>query len=422
MARSILIPCGGCGYENFPQHRFCGMCGFPLPETSPGDARQPKPTASTAIGLDEFMAPVSSGDRVDLRPAVDRSEPAAQRNSAPPQISSSRRTEFDHPVATRGETPSSSVVSGPSFLGLAVQPNSDRECASYLLEDEQSASHPGRFALLLILLIAVALGASVWHWRQQFGGLSDRLLGRASQTSPQTANTSSITTSPSSDSSQATPPDATKAATSDTATTPSQSAPVQNGQAAATANSVPSAAPTPSPAAATPAPPDQTTVTSEPSTPAAKDQPPAATSPTSTLQSDDGSSAEKTMRQEDAAKAARAARKASPVPVSSPAPLIADSTEAEGEKYLYGTGVPQNCDRARKSLMAAASRADAKAQSVLGTMYATGHCAPRDLPLAYKWFAKALHQDPNNDRLSQDLRVLWNQMTPDERQLALRNE
>jgi TPR repeat protein len=130
------------------------------------------------------------------------------------------------------------------------------------------------------------------------------------------------------------------------------------------------------------------------------------------------------MRQEDAAKAARSARKASLAQVSSPAPTasIADSSEAEGEKYLYGTGVPQNCDRAQKSLMAAASRADAKAQSVLGTMYATGHCAPRDLPLAYKWFAKALHQDPNNDRLSQDLRVLWNQMTPDERQLALRNE
>jgi TPR repeat protein len=98
------------------------------------------------------------------------------------------------------------------------------------------------------------------------------------------------------------------------------------------------------------------------------------------------------------------------------------SLEADGEKYLYGNGVPQDCNRARKSLLSASGQGDAKAQSVLGTMYATGHCAPRDLPLAYKWFAKALHAEPSNDRLSQDLKVLWNQMTPDERNLALKNQ
>jgi hypothetical protein len=423
MARSILVPCGGCGYENFPQHRFCGMCGFPLPETPSGDVRPPKPTAQPAVGLDEFMAPVSSDDRAP-RPAVERSEPAAQRNSAPPQSPPSRKTEFDRPAATRSEPPSSSAVSGPSFLGLAAEPNSDRERASYLLDDEQSSSHSGRFALLLIFLIAVALSGAVWHWRQQVGGLSDRILGRGSQTTPQPADTSAASPS---DSSQVTPPDAAKAAAGEATTTPGQSAPAQNGQAPATPNFGAGAAPAQTPTAGTPVP-DQTTVTSEPSTPAAKVPAPATPQTTTpqaaTSQADDGSSAEKTMRQQDAAKAARAARKASLAPVSSstPAANAGDSSEAEGEKYLYGSGVPQNCDRAQKSLMAAASRSDAKAQSVLGTMYATGHCAPRDLPLAYKWFAKALHQDPNNDRLSQDLRVLWNQMTPDERQLALRNE
>jgi hypothetical protein len=52
-------------------------------------------------------------------------------------------------------------------------------------------------------------------------------------------------------------------------------------------------------------------------------------------------------------------------------------------------------------------------------MYATGHCATRDLPTAYRWFGRSLRQDPKNTRLEQDLRVLWNQMTPDERRLAL---
>jgi len=73
-------------------------------------------------------------------------------------------------------------------------------------------------------------------------------------------------------------------------------------------------------------------------------------------------------------------------------------------------------------LLAAAGRNNAKAQSVLGTMYATGHCIDRDLPLAYRWFGKALRQDPSNTRIEQDLKALWNQMTPDERNLALRNQ
>ena len=416
MARSILIPCGGCGYENFPQHRFCGMCGFPLPETSSGNARPLKSAGQTSVGLDEFMAPVSSDDHVAAQSSSGRSETATQRNAAPPQTLPVRNADFEHPVATRSEPQSSGAVSGPSFLGLAAEPNSDRERASYLLEDEQSSSHPGRFVLVMLLLIAVALGAAVWHWRQEVGALGARISGRSSRTTLQPADAS---TSPT-DGSQATPPGANAPQPGSDGAVNTTPATAQSGPTPSTINSSASTAPAQPANAATLAPvPDQTTVTSEPSTPPANDQTSAAAP-----QADDGSSAEKTMRQEDAAKAARAARKANlaPVNASASAANVADSGEAEGEKYLYGTGVPQNCDRAQKSLLAAAGRADAKAQSVLGTMYATGHCAPRDLPLAYKWFAKALHQDPNNDRLSQDLKVLWNQMTPDERQLAQHNE
>ena len=96
----------------------------------------------------------------------------------------------------------------------------------------------------------------------------------------------------------------------------------------------------------------------------------------------------------------------------------ADALETEGENYLYGHGVQADCGRAGKSLLAAAARSSAKAQSVLGTMYATGHCVTRDVPTAYRWFAKALHQDPGNVRLQRDLEVLWQQMTQEERELA----
>ena len=88
----------------------------------------------------------------------------------------------------------------------------------------------------------------------------------------------------------------------------------------------------------------------------------------------------------------------------------------QGQKYLYAR--PENCDLALKSLLSAASRAHPRAQSTLGTMYFTGHCVTRDLPTAYKWFAKALRQDPNNTRLEQNLNVVWAQMTAGERQMA----
>src|SRR4029077_19864002 len=71
-----------------------------------------------------------------------------------------------------------------------------------------------------------------------------------------------------------------------------------------------------------------------------------------------------------------------------------DKLAAEGEKSLYGNGVPQDCARAQKDLSKAAGHSNAAAQSLLGAMYATGHCVDRDLPMAYRWFAHALHNDP----------------------------
>jgi len=55
-------------------------------------------------------------------------------------------------------------------------------------------------------------------------------------------------------------------------------------------------------------------------------------------------------------------------------------------------------------------------------MYATGHCVDRDLISAYRWFAQALQKDRTNTRIQQDLQVLWNQMTPQEKQTALQTK
>ena len=79
-----------------------------------------------------------------------------------------------------------------------------------------------------------------------------------------------------------------------------------------------------------------------------------------------------------------------------------------------------NCDEAVRNLKEASAKQNAKARSTFGTMYATGHCVPRDLPTSYSWFALALRADPNNQILEKDLVAIWNQMTPPERQMATR--
>jgi hypothetical protein len=124
----------------------------------------------------------------------------------------------------------------------------------------------------------------------------------------------------------------------------------------------------------------------------------------------------------------KSAEKHEPVAVSAkaskmPAPAEADTGDAafrKGEAYLYGRGVPENCNDAVAYLKAASAKSSAKARSAFGTMYATGHCVARDLPTSYLWFALALRVDPNNQILEKDLTAVWNQMTPPERQMATR--
>jgi TPR repeat protein len=114
-----------------------------------------------------------------------------------------------------------------------------------------------------------------------------------------------------------------------------------------------------------------------------------------------------------------ATAKASKVPAPAPTDN-GDSSFRKAEAYLYGRGAPQNCDEAVRNLKEASAKSNAKARSAFGTMYATGHCVPRDLPTSYLWFALALRVDPNNQILEKDLNAVWNQMTPPERQMATR--
>jgi TPR repeat protein len=92
----------------------------------------------------------------------------------------------------------------------------------------------------------------------------------------------------------------------------------------------------------------------------------------------------------------------------------------EAERYIYGRGVRQDCDHGLRVLKSSADQSNPKAMISLGALYSTGTCTPRDLPTAYRWFALALHQQPDNQALQNDLQKLWSQMTQPERQLAIK--
>jgi cytoskeletal protein RodZ len=302
--------------------------------------------------------------------------------SSPDAETSAARPERVEPIR--------SVSAAPTFLGLSDEPTSSSS-VTYLLEDELSTGHWAR--TIALILVFAALGAAAWHWRTPLRAYVTARLAQEPSNNQADAAAPPEAPTPSS-ASELAPPTANPSAPSDKPDTGVRDLPPTPPQS--------SAPPAPSPAAL-PAP-----------TPQDAAQPPAKTEQTAQNQA-------QTTPNEAPSADSQVSKSTAPQVVEKPSPVhfTADQLEAEGEKYLYGTGVPVNCDRAQKDLFAAAGQTNAKAYSVLGTMYATGHCASRDLPLAYHWFAKALQQDPGNTRLQRDLQVLWNQMSADERQVAM---
>jgi pyruvate/2-oxoglutarate dehydrogenase complex dihydrolipoamide acyltransferase (E2) component len=292
-----------------------------------------------------------------------------------------------NPPKARAEKPVE-PISGPSVLGLG-QPTLDS-----LRDKAFSGSDPffepeepktgGRKLLLLLLL--VALGAAAWWTYTNYVAIGE-------SPKQETAASKPSTNQPPAEK-PATPQPATETKSAD----------------AAPVNPAPSAG-TPSQAAENP--------------PAKANLNPESKPDTAATAAAERRAPEQAVKAAAAAKAARRAavrdsRKTALAPKAA-VPPAADTGDADfrkGEAFLYGRGVRENCDGAIKNLKAASAKRNARARSTFGTMYATGHCVPRDLPTSYSWFALALRVDPNNQILEKDLSAIWNQMTPPERQLA----
>jgi len=374
------VRCPRCGNENPGTNRFCGMCGATL-------LQEPAPAAK----------PVAVESPRAAQAPVVKAEPAPQ---PPPS-----------PAQTRIESPPSTSISGPSFLGLNDPPphdtskrgslsiDPDRSSSGnldYLLDDEEPKTGGGGKWLLILAVLAIAAGLGYWRWKN---GSFPTLLGSTKK--PEAAQTESAPDNsgpPAPGSKSATP------ASTDSATHPA---------APETGNSTPTASqPATQPAIQPPA-----------TTSAGSDAAQAHPAPPDTRNSDDASDdapvpAAKTKPEPVKPSAVKPANK--PAPTPQPARPAGGDSIAEAQRYLYGKGVRQDCDRGLKLLKPAAEKANPKAMIEMGALYSAGLCTPRDLPTAYRWFAMALHKDPENQAVQTDLQKLWSEMTQPERQLAIR--
>jgi TPR repeat protein len=367
------VICPKCGENNSDNFRFCGMCGTPLQARV--EARRPAgapvPNLPSTIPQEITNAPES------LRPVAD----------------------------TAARTPDKPIppISGPSMLGLdqagSNQPSmlslQDRSYSGLdsFFEPEQPKTGARRILLLVALLAALG-GAGWWTYTNYLSATGTR--------NPQTEASSGSDTP------------------SDKLAEPRSAAPAASAAPKTDAGSsqavVPSAAAPAGPsenASAGPAP-ARHTVDAE-TKPVAKPQPVTPKSVTPKIALGDKSAEKGARRQTPSNTSSKTSQ-----PVMAAAADTGDADFRKGWAYLYGRGMPENCSEAVKSLKAASAKSNAKARSAFGTMYATGHCVPRDLPTSYLWFAMALKKDPNNQILEKDLSAVWNQMTPPERQMATR--
>lgn len=400
--------CPRCGNENSEDNRFCGMCGTKL--VSPPLAVA-VPTQSTTLRTSASPSSVAPSSAAPIAQPPIQSVP---RSAAPP---------------LREDSPG---ISGPSFLGLNDPPprqraslSADRHSGSdnldYLLEDDEpKRSGGGKFVLILFALALAVL----------FGYLRFKVLKERPGKAP---------AAPVTDSSSATPP----AVSTDPASTPAQPAApaAQPAGDSSASSSPPAAAPATTDAGGTPAanappvaaPPAQPAKdNSTPSQPAKEDAPAdgsASNSPTNSAPAD---AATKTPAKENAdasddtppapaPKPKKPAAEAAAKPHAGITPSRPTDSVAEAQKYIYGRGgVTQDCERGMRLLKPAAAEANPKAMVEMGALYSAGLCTPHDLPTAYRWFAMALRKEPDNQPVQADLQKLWGEMTPPERQLAIK--
>ena len=352
--------------------------------------------------------------------------PAAAAQSETPKAAPSAL-----PTSSAPSTPAPAYTGGIFNLGAPAEQKSRN--LDYLLEDDEPRSHKGLLLFFVALVLVVGLG----YLRFRQTGIPGFL--PSTKTTPAAAPNSSP--APESQQPESAP------TTTVTAPPPSPSDQAQSsitpvGGAAPTATSTPAVNAANPPATSAPTATDPASVNPVPANSAAAPDsgsaPPAASQPANTQDKSAEAAADKTPAKPETTPTKPAAQEIAPsndteeasappdVPAkppkkaSKPPAAKPDDPVATGEKYLYGRGVPQSCEKGLRYVKPAAEQSNPKAMITMGALYATGHCLSRDLPTAYRYFALALRKDPENSALKQNAEMVWGQMTPSERQLAIR--
>jgi hypothetical protein len=408
------LRCGRCGNENNEANRFCGMCGAPLVGKTAGAGQTSPQTTAASPSL------TAPGPAATPAASVPRQEPVPAPREATHAPSDARPSAG--PVST-GPASTGPIITGPSFLGLSapgpyverhaerhgerdsLRPSSNLD---YLLEDEEEPQRGWGKLIMIVVALALVVGLSYLHWRQ--GGFE---WARGGDNKPAAAKQAA----------DAAPSSADSGSASGTATMPEGTTPAAGAGGGGTAGATDSGASQAGPAQSNASP-----VTSPVTPPAAsaQTQPSDASVPATSAAPPAGP---------DAGGSAGAAgadvpnvekrKPGATKPIAKPAPAKPAAAKpydvvAEAERYLYGRGVAQNCDHGMRLLKTAAEQSNSKAMISMGALYSTGTCTPRDLPTAYRWFALALHKEPDNQALQNDLQQLWSKMTQPERQLAIK--
>lgn len=357
---------------------------------------------------------------VSARPAPAHAEAPRPVTSAPPAL------------PTPPTTPAPAYTGGIFNLGAPAEQKS--RSLDYLLEDDEPRSHKGLFLGFVALVLVLGLG----YMRFRQTGIPGFRISSPSSTQPASNNAPSATANTPENSAATPAPPAPSTQDQAPATQPPASGTTPPAAAPAAATPTTTAPPASTPPPATPAPaapaPDSAGASapggqdgSNASTPPAASQAQAPTATQAPVPKPEAGQ-EKPADQEApssavpaaAAPEVPAAPKPAKKPATKPPAAKAEDSVALGEKYLYGRGVPQSCERGLHYVKPAADQSNPKAMITMGALYATGHCLSRDLPTAYRYFALALRQDPENSALKQNTEMVWGQMTQSERQLAIR--
>ena len=371
----VSTKCESCGHVNEPGMKFCGMCGTRI-ERRMLERRGASDEARAAAIANAQLPSPEVGGRKTARiaapaTAVEEAEPAVRLRRGEPAIFRDKPEEKD---LLRNESGNGGHISGPSFLGLNAQPGNSGD-VEYLLEEEPSRG--GLRMLILLLILAAIAGLVFVQWRSSFKANPKAAPAKVEPSTPAPGPQGNNAAQP-----KDVPGNPLSGANK---TTAAGAAAVTDG-AAATDATVPKAQPT----------------ALEESTGSSMSSGITEDAPDKKPPNDD------VLPNADSKEPVEAK-----IPDYKPSAAL-----VRAQKYIRGTGVPQNCEQGLLYLKAATDKSDPGAAIQMAALYSSGICVKQDRVMAYRWFNSAHELQPANMWIQKNMDQLWAQMSSQERRLA----